>query len=79
MSGATAARLGIKDRGLLREGFAADITVFDPARIEDRATFLEPHQYSEGVEYVFVNGVLVVDGGSHTGARPGRVLYGPWR
>ncbi len=79
MSGATAARLGIKDRGLLREGFVADITVFDPVRIEDRATFLEPHQYSEGVEFVFVNGVLVVDGGSHTGARPGHVLYGPGR
>ena len=77
--GATAARLGIKDRGLLREGFVADITVFDPVRIEDRATFLEPHQYSEGVEFVFVNGVLVVDGGSHTGARPGHVLYGPGR
>ena len=79
MSGATAHRLGLQDRGLLREGFFADIAVFDPERIIDRATFPEPHQYAEGVEYVVVNGALVVDGGEHTGARPGRVLYGPGR
>ncbi len=79
MSGATAQRLGLQDRGLLREGFFADIAVFDPDRVIDRATFAEPHQYSEGMEYVLVNGVLVVDGGEHTGARPGRVLYGPGR
>ena len=77
MSGATAQRLGLQDRGLLREGFFADITVFDPGRVIDRATFSEPHQYAEGIEYVLVNGTLVVDGGEHTGARPGRVLYGP--
>ena len=53
--------------------------VFDPQRVVDRATFERPHQYAEGVEYVLVNGVLVVDGGEHTGARPGRVLYGPGR
>ena len=79
MSGATAQRLGLQDRGLLREGFFADIAVFDPDRVIDRATFPEPHQYSEGLVYVLVNGVLVVDGGEHTGARPGRVLYGPGR
>jgi dihydroorotase/N-acyl-D-amino-acid deacylase len=77
MSGATAQRLGLQDRGVLREGLFADIAVFDPATIQDRATFAEPHQYAEGVEYVLVNGTLVVDGGRHTGARPGRVLYGP--
>ena len=79
MSGATAQRLGLQDRGRLREGFFADIAVFDPDRVVDRATFPEPHQYAEGVEYVLVNGTLVVDGGEHTGARPGRVLYGPGR
>ena len=79
MSGATAARLGLQDRGLLREGFFADVAVFDPGRIIDRATFEDPHRYADGVEYVLVNGVLVVDGGEHTGARPGRVLHGPGR
>ena len=79
MSGATAQRLGLQDRGLLREGLFADIAVFDPNEISDRATFSEPHQYAVGIEYVLVNGVLVVDGGAHTGARPGRVLYGPGR
>jgi N-acyl-D-amino-acid deacylase len=79
MSGATAQRLGVQDRGRLREGLFADIAVFDPDRIQDRATFAEPHQYAEGMVYVLVNGTLVVDGGRHTGARPGRVLYGPGR
>jgi dihydroorotase/N-acyl-D-amino-acid deacylase len=79
MSGATAQRLGLQDRGLLREGLFADIAVFDPATIRDTATFSEPHQFAEGVEYVLVNGTLVVDGGRHTGARPGRALYGPGR
>ena len=79
MSAATAQRLGLQDRGLLREGFLADLAVFDPDRVVDRVTFERPHQYAHGVEYVLVNGVLVVDGGSHTGARPGRVLYGPGR
>ncbi len=77
MSGATAQRLGLQDRGLLREGFFADVAVFDAARIVDRATFEQPHQYAEGVAYVLVNGELVVDGGEHTAARPGRALYGP--
>ncbi len=77
MSGATAQRLGLQNRGVLREGLFADIAVFDPATIQDRATFAEPHQYAEGIAYVLVNGTLVVDDGRHTGARPGRVLYGP--
>lgn len=77
MTSATAQRLGIRDRGLIREGLYADIAVFDPDAVRDRATFENPHQYAEGVEYVLVNGVIVVDAGGHTGARPGRVLYGP--
>jgi N-acyl-D-amino-acid deacylase len=77
MSNATAQRLGIADRGLLRAGFFADIAVFDPERVTDNATFEKPHQYATGVEYVLVNGQIVVERGKHTGARPGRVLYGP--
>ena len=64
------------DRGLLREGYWADLVVFDPARVADRATFEHPKQYPLGIDYVLVNGGLVVDAGDHSGARPGRVLYG---
>jgi len=74
MTGGPAAALGLADRGLLREGYRADVTVFDPATIIDRATFEEPHQYPVGISTTIVNGVVVVDGGGHTGARPGRVL-----
>ena len=77
MSSATAQRLGIRDRGLLREGYFADIAVFDPQQIIDRATFEDPHQYAVGMRYVFVNGEIVVDRGAHTGARPGQIVYGP--
>jgi dihydroorotase/N-acyl-D-amino-acid deacylase len=73
---AVATRLSIPDRGLLREGFFADVTVFDPNTIIDRSTFEQPHVLSEGVRYVFVNGALVVRDGRHTGAKPGRVLRG---
>ncbi|HUF46267.1 MAG TPA: D-aminoacylase [Vicinamibacterales bacterium] len=66
--------MGLADRGLIREGYAADLVVFDLATIRDKATFFEPHQYSEGIEFVFVNGVAVVDGGKITWALPGRVL-----
>jgi len=79
MTSANAAKIRIQDRGLIRPGMWADITVFDPERILDRATFEKPHQYSTGVEYVLVNGELVVERGRHTGARPGRILYGPGR
>jgi len=79
MSGATAHRLGLHDRGILREGFVADIAVFDPLLVRDLATFSEPHQYAVGTQFVLVNGTLVVDEGKHTGARPGRVLFGPGR
>ena len=74
MTSAPAARLGLPDRGLLRDGYAADLVVFDPARVRANATYDEPRQYSEGIEYVAVNGELVVDGGTHTGALPGRAL-----
>jgi N-acyl-D-aspartate/D-glutamate deacylase len=72
-----AAKVRIFDRGLLRPGMWADITVFNPDTIIDKATYDNPHQYSVGVEYVIVNGKLVIDRGKHTGARPGTVLYGP--
>jgi N-acyl-D-amino-acid deacylase len=72
--------LGFKDRGVIREGAAADIVVFDVDRIRDKSTFFEPHQYSEGIDFVFVNGELVVDAGKPTGAHPGKVLtLGPAR
>jgi N-acyl-D-amino-acid deacylase len=80
MTSATAARLKVRDRGLLREGMFADIVVFNPATIADVATFEKPHQLSVGVEAVFVNGVAVVSNGKHTGATPGQVVRGPgWR
>ncbi len=77
MTSAVATRLSIPDRGVLREGMAADIVVFDPETIGDRATFEAPHQLSVGVREVFVNGVAVVRGGAHTGATPGQIVRGP--
>ena len=77
MSSAVAERLSLRDRGLLREGMYADIVVFDPATIIDRATFAEPHRISTGVRDVFVNGVAVLRDGRHTGATPGKVVRGP--
>lgn len=76
MSALPAQRLGLSDRGVLRQGLKADIAVFDPARVRDTATFEKPHSYAEGVPYVLVNGRLIVEGGKVTGATPGRVLYG---
>jgi N-acyl-D-aspartate/D-glutamate deacylase len=73
-TGAAAAALGVSDRGVLRPGCWADIVVFDPDRIADRATYDEPHRYAVGVSTVVVNGDVVIDGGDHTGALPGRVL-----
>lgn len=69
--------LGISDRGMLAEGYYADVVVFDPATIIDHATFEDPHQYSTGVVHVFVNGGQVLRDGEHTGATPGRVVRGP--
>jgi N-acyl-D-aspartate/D-glutamate deacylase len=77
MTSAVTTRLGIQGRGVLREGMYADLVIFDPATIADRATFEQPHQLSVGVEQVFVNGVAVVRDGRVTGARPGRALRGP--
>jgi N-acyl-D-aspartate/D-glutamate deacylase len=74
---AVATRLSIPDRGLLKVGMKADILVFDPATIADKATFEKPHQLSVGISEVFVNGVEVVHDGVHTGAKPGEVVRGP--
>ena len=77
MTSAVATRLRIRDRGLLAEGYFADIVVFDPETVRDRATYEDPHQLSSGVLHVLVNGVPVVRDGSHTGAKPGRAVRGP--
>jgi dihydroorotase/N-acyl-D-amino-acid deacylase len=71
---AVAARLGIQDRGLLREGMKADIVIFDPATVADRATYVAPHVIAAGVREVIVNGVSVVHDGVVTGAKPGRAI-----
>jgi len=77
MTGAPAARVGLKERGLIKEGMFADITIFDPAKVIDRATFESPNQYPIGIDYVIVNGKLSVDKGQRTSALGGRVLRGP--
>ena len=79
MTSLPAARIQQFDRGLLRPGMKADLTIFDPATISDRAEFGNPHQYAVGVSYVIVNGQVVLDGGTMTEARPGAVLYGAGR
>jgi len=79
MTGGSAAALGLTDRGVLREGAWADVTVFNPDTITDLATYDDPHQYAVGVSTVIVNGIVVLDGGDHTGALPGRVLRFPRR
>ena len=77
MTGMPAKRVGLRDRGLLREGMFADITIFDPNSVIDRATFEAPNQYPEGIPYVIVNGQLSVDGGKRTAALAGRPIRGP--
>jgi N-acyl-D-aspartate/D-glutamate deacylase len=77
LSALPAMNLGLDHRGFLKEGMFADIVVFDPAAIADRATYEKPHQYAVGVKHVFVNGVHVIKDGQHTGAKPGRALWGP--
>ncbi|MDP2056119.1 MAG: amidohydrolase family protein, partial [Acidobacteriota bacterium] len=77
MSAFPAQRLGLSDRGVLRQGLKADIAVFDPATVRDTATFEKPHSYAEGFSLVIVNGQVAFEGGQMTAARPGRVLYGP--
>jgi N-acyl-D-amino-acid deacylase len=77
LSGLPATNLGLDHRGFLKEEMFADVIVFDPATIADRATFDKPHQYAVGMKHVFVNGVQVIKDGEHTGAKPGRALWGP--
>jgi len=77
LSGLPATNLGLDRRGFIKEGMFADLVVFDPATIADRATFARPHQYAAGVKHVFVNGQQVLKDGEHTGATPGRALSGP--
>ncbi len=77
MTALPAQRLGLADRGVLREGLKADIAVFDAARVRDTATFEKPHSYAEGVNVVLVNGQVIFENGEMTTARPGRVLFGP--
>ena len=77
MTSMNADKIGIKDRGRLRPGAWADITIFDANKVIDRATFENPHQYPVGIRYVIVNGTVTLDGDNHTGALAGRVIYGP--
>lgn len=77
MTAMPAARLGLADRGCLRQGCVADLAVFDPATVADAGSFSDPHHYPRGIRYVFVNGIPVVDDGRFTSARPGRVLRRP--
>lgn len=74
MTGASARALGLKGRGLLRQGFAADITIFDPETVAERASYEDPHQFAEGIDTVLVNGACVFRDGNHTGALPGQIL-----
>jgi N-acyl-D-amino-acid deacylase len=74
MTGMPARRLGLRDRGVIREGARADLVVFDARRVIDVATFEDPHRYPAGIEHVIVNGRLVIKDGEHTGSLPGRVL-----
>jgi N-acyl-D-aspartate/D-glutamate deacylase len=67
----------VHNRGLLAEGYKADVVVFDPNEIGDAATFASPHQFAVGMRYVLVNGKLVIERGKHTGAKPGQIIYGP--
>lgn len=77
MSGLPAQRLKLYDRGLIRPGMKADLAIFDPATVADKATFEKPHQYAVGVKYVVVNGKVVIDAGTLSSERPGKILYGP--
>lgn len=77
MTSMNADKIGIIDRGRLKEGLAADVTIFDQDHVIDRATFEQPHQFPVGIKYVIVNGVLTVDDEQHTGALAGQVIYGP--
>jgi N-acyl-D-amino-acid deacylase len=77
LTGLPATNLELDHRGFLKPGMFADVVVFDPKTIADRATFENPHQFADGVKDVFVNGVQVLKDGEHTGAKPGKALWGP--
>jgi dihydroorotase/N-acyl-D-amino-acid deacylase len=77
MTSLPAARLGLDDRGVIKPGNYADLVLFDPDSIIDKATFEKPHQYPQGIQYVIVNGLITVENGEFTNTRGGRVLYGP--
>jgi len=77
MTSLPAGKLGLQDRGLIREGFWADIVIFDPREISDKSSYQDPHQYPVGIPYVLVNGQVVVEEGKHTGALPGKVVRNP--
>jgi len=77
MTSQSADRLGVSDRGILRQGLKADVVVFDPATVKDRSTYAKPDQYSEGIAWVFVNGTPVIANGEPTNALPGQILRGP--
>jgi N-acyl-D-amino-acid deacylase len=79
MTNLPATNLGLAERGQLKEGYFADVVVFDPETIADKATYDKPHQYAVGMKHVFVNGVQVLKDGEHTNAKPGRALWGPGR
>jgi N-acyl-D-aspartate/D-glutamate deacylase len=74
MTSVTAERFGLSGRGVIREGAWADLVLFDAQTVADRATYTDPHQYPEGIPYVVVNGVVVIDQCEHTGALPGQLL-----
>jgi len=77
MTSLPAQKFQLHDRGLLREGYAADIVVFDEKEVKDISTFEKPHAYSKGFHYVIVNGVMTVANEKHTGNRAGKAIYGP--
>lgn len=77
LSGLPATNLGVDRRGFIRKNYFADVVVFDPNTIADKATYENPHQYAAGMKHVFVNGVQVLKNGEHTGAKPGRAIWGP--
>jgi N-acyl-D-aspartate/D-glutamate deacylase len=77
MTSYPAQRLGLRDRGFVRERMKADVVMVDPAAVRDMSTFEQPHQYAQGVSLVVINGHVVFENGKITSARPGRVLYGP--
>lgn len=78
MTSAPALKMGISDRGILREGYQADITIFNPTTVNDRASYEHPHQYPQGIEYVLINGELVIQHGEHTGVLAGKLIRNRW-